>query len=88
LLDPSVAEIVLANPPTSHENPETDEYLGVLRIGDLPQNLALAFPRNITFIGEMPQAYQWTQDLYNRLGAKDKFRVLPSIRQWRPNGSN
>jgi len=88
LLDPSVAEIVLANPPTSHENPETDEYLGVLRIGDLPQNLALAFPRSITFVGEMPQAYQWTQDLYNRLGAKDKFRVLPSIRQWRPNDSN
>ena len=88
LLDPTVDEIVLNNPPASHENPETDEYLGVLRVGDLPQNLALAFPRKITFIGKMPQAYQWTQDLYNRLGAKDKFRVLPSIQKWQPSGSN
>ena len=88
LLDPTVDEIVLANPPVSHENPETEAYLGVLRVGDLPQNLAFAFPRKITFIGELPQAYQWTQDLYDRLGAKDKFRVLPSIRQWQPSSSN
>lgn len=87
LLDPTVDEIVLTNPPSSHEHPETDGYLGVLRVGDLPQNLALAFPRKITFIGEMPPAYQWTQDLYDRFGAQDKFRVLPSIRQWQPSGS-
>jgi len=84
LLDPTIDEIVLASPPTSHESPETDEYLGVLRVGDLPQNLALAFPRKITFIGEMPPAYQWTRDLYDRLGAKENFRVLPSLRQWQP----
>jgi hypothetical protein len=87
LLDPTIDEIVLSNPPATHENPETDEYLGVLRVGDLPQNLALAFPRRITFIGEIPPAYQWTGDLYDRLGAKEKFRVLPSLRQWQPSSA-
>jgi hypothetical protein len=41
ILDPGISEIVLADPPTTHEDPDTPEYLGVLRIGDLPHNLAL-----------------------------------------------
>ena len=36
LLDPQIAEIVLAECPESHEDPHTPEFLGVLRIGDLP----------------------------------------------------
>lgn len=88
LLDPAIDEVVIANPPTTHESPETEEYLGVLRVGDLPHNLALVFPRRITFIGEMPPAYQWTQQLYERLGAKDKFRTLSNLRHWAPSDSN
>ncbi len=41
ILDLRSSEIVLADPPTTHEDPDTPEYLGVLRIGDLPHNLAL-----------------------------------------------
>src|SRR5690606_33321824 len=68
LLDDKISEIVLRNPPVSHENPETPEFLGILRTGDLPHNLALAFPRPITFIGEMPKEYEWTRDVYEKLG--------------------
>jgi len=84
LLDPRITEIVLADPPTSHEDPETPEFLGILRIGDLPQNLALAYPRPITFVGKMPEAYTWTQQLYEKLGAGDRIRVIGSMRDWRP----
>ncbi len=84
LLDPQITEIVLANPPTSHEDPQTPEFLGVLRIGDLPHNLALTYPRAITFVGSMPKAYQWTRELYEKLGAGDRIRVINSIRDWRP----
>lgn len=84
LLDPEITEIVLADAPASHKDPKTPEFLGVLRIGDLPHNLALAFPRPITFVGKMPNEYAWTRQLYEKLGAGDKIRVIGSMREWRP----
>jgi hypothetical protein len=84
LLDPQVSEIVLANCPTTHEDQETADFLGVLRIGDLPHNLALAYPRPITFVGTMPQEFAWTRQVYEKFGASDRVRVIPSIQQWRP----
>jgi dienelactone hydrolase len=76
LLDPEVSELILDGPPTSHEDPETPEFLGVLQIGDLPQNLALFYPRPITFVGKIPPAYQWTRQVYEQLGAGDLIRVV------------
>ena len=84
LLDISVSEIVLEAPPETHLDPETPELPGVLRVGDLPQNLALVFPRPITFVGEVPPAYQWTVDLYERLGMGDRIRVIEDAGQWTP----
>lgn len=84
ILDPQVAEVILANPPESHANPLTPEFLGILRIGDLPQNLALVYPRPITFVGAVPAAYEWTRDLYKKLGAGDRIRVIANVQQWRP----
>ncbi len=84
LLDPHIAEIVLDDPSTTHEDPQTPEYLGILRIGDLPHNLALAYPRPITFVGEIPEAFNWTLELYQQLGAGDRIRTIGSIRQWQP----
>jgi hypothetical protein len=84
LLDPQITEIVLADCPTSHEDQETPEFLGVLRIGDLPHNLALVYPRAIAFVGKMPPAFAWTQQVYEKLGAKDRVRVIGSVRDWSP----
>jgi hypothetical protein len=84
LLDESISEIVIANPPACHEDPETPELLGILRTGDLPHNLALAWPRPITFIGDPPDAYEWTRQIYEKLGSGDRIRVIPNIRQWQP----
>ncbi|MFP4248151.1 MAG: alpha/beta hydrolase [Armatimonadota bacterium] len=84
ILDDEVSEVVLESPPESHEDPETPEILGVLRVGDLPQNLALVFPRPITFVGEIPEAYEWTVDAYERLGMSDRIRVIDEVGDWRP----
>ena len=54
VLDPAITEVVVANPPVTHEDPATPEFLGILRAGDLPSNLALVFPRPITFVGVDP----------------------------------
>ena len=84
LLDPQVRELVLEAPPESHEDAASPELLGVLRVGDLPQNLALFHPRPITFIGRLPAAYAWTKQVYDKLGSGDRIRVLRSTREWRP----
>jgi hypothetical protein len=84
LLEPQISEIVLADCPTSHEDPQTPEFLGILRNGDLPHNLALVYPRTITFVGKMPEEFTWTRQLYEKLGAGDRIRVVGSMREWRP----
>ncbi len=84
LLDPMISEVVLSNPPTSHEDPTTAEFLGVLRVGDLPHNLALVYPRPITIVGKVPEAYEWTRELYAKLGKQDRFRVIRSTQEWQP----
>ncbi len=84
LLDEGIQEVVLEAPPETHRQPDAPEFLGVLRVGDLPQNLALLHPRPITFIGKLPPAYEWTRQVYERLGSGDRFRVIRSARDWRP----
>ena len=84
LLDPGISEVILHDPPETHECPETPEFLGVLRCGDLPQNLALVWPRPITFVGEMPAAFEWTRQAYRKLGAGERVRVLASMSEWQP----
>lgn len=84
LLDPQISELILEAPPASHTNPSTAEFLGILRTGDLPQNLALLYPRPITFIGSVPPAYEWTKKAYENLGAGNRVRVLSHVKEWRP----
>lgn len=84
LLDERITEVVLADAPTTHEDPATPEFLGVLRVGDLPHNLALAYPRRITFVNKLPEAYAWTKNVYEKLGKGDQVRVINSMREWRP----
>jgi len=84
LLDPQVPEVLLADPPESHADPRTPELLGILRIGDLPQNLALLHPRPITFVRAVPPAYEWTRRLYEKLGTGDRIRVVADPRSWKP----
>lgn len=84
LLDSQVKEIVLEDPSTTHEDSKTPEFLGVLRIGDLPHNLALAFPRPITFVGSIPEQYKFVRDVYQQYGEAEKIRVIDSSRKWKP----
>ena len=84
LLDQEITEVVLSDPPSSHEASTCPEFLGVLRVGDLPHNLALVFPRPITFIGKIPAEFEWTKSLYGKLGQEDRVRVVRSAQEWTP----
>jgi hypothetical protein len=83
-LDADVSEVILTTPPVSHQSPETPELLGVLRLGDLPANLALLWPRPVTFVGGVPGSYEWTRQLYARLGKPGTFRMAEAVSAWSP----
>jgi len=76
LLEPTVTEVVLAEPVTTHREPDSPEFCGVLRFGDLPENAALLGERPVTFVGEIPAAYR--QAGFSRSVAK--------WADWRPAG--
>jgi len=78
LLDPGISEIVLQDPVTTHWD-SGPEFLNALKTGDLPHNLALAFPRPITFVGKMPRAYAWTKKCYETCGAGDNIRTVKQL---------
>jgi pimeloyl-ACP methyl ester carboxylesterase len=83
LLDPTITELVLQDPVATHWN-GGPEFLNVLRTGDLPHNLALAFPRPITFIGKIPEAYAWTKACYAVCGMAERVRTVETLGAWRP----
>jgi dienelactone hydrolase len=84
LVDEQVSEVILKDLPATHEDPATPELLGVLQVGDLPQNLALLCPRRITFVGEPPEGYRWTVGFYAALGQREEIRCLEKMADWTP----
>ena len=87
ILDETIAEIVLEDPITTHWD-AGPEFLNVLKVGDLPHNLALAFPRPITFVGRVPEAYEWPRELYGKCGAAENVRTVDTLSKWRPWSSS
>lgn len=74
LLDERIAGVILDQPVTTHWD-GGPEFPRVLQTGDLPHNLALLFPRPITFVEAIPEAYQYTQEVYAKCGAADRITV-------------
>ncbi|MDD2600817.1 MAG: acetylxylan esterase [Kiritimatiellae bacterium] len=86
LLDPEITEVVLQDPVITHWE-GGPEFLNVLKIGDLPHNLALMFPRPVSFVGKMPKEYEWTRRCYDTCGEGGRVRVIPRQDQWSPYSS-
>ena len=75
LLEPRIAGVILHKPVTTHDN-AGPEFPRVLQVGDLPHNLALLFPRPITFVEEIPEEYKWVREVYEKLGEGDKISIV------------
>ena len=81
LLDQDIAGIILDKPIATHFN-GGPEFLNVLKIGDIPHNLALLFPRPITFINNLPSVFSQVKKLYQKYGEGDKVQTIPALSQW------
>jgi hypothetical protein len=90
LLDGKVSALMLSNPPASLDLPSAKdgtssatELLGALRIADLPVAAGLVWPARIALVGKKPASYDWTTDLYRRLGTPEKATAIANLSAWR-----
>src|SRR5262249_11422289 len=77
LFEPSVERFDLHMLPTSHRDGPT--FLNVLRVLDLPQAVALAFPRKVILYDVEPAAWLWPEKVAKQLYADKsplQFRQL------------
>ncbi|MCA1759837.1 MAG: hypothetical protein LC658_08710, partial [Bacteroidales bacterium] len=82
LLDGQCEQLVLKNPPATQDvasqingKGEAIEMLNVLRITDVNQLPALIAPTQTAFIGEVPDTYNWSENLLKSLGKKEILKV-------------
>jgi len=79
LLDGNCHTLILENPPASQDTPSQPdgrgaaiEMLNCLRITDLNQLPALLIPATIKFQGEVPDAYQWSEEVIQNIIYSEK----------------
>lgn len=78
LLEPTVAEVALAEPTPSHWSPEAPELCGILRYGDLPELATLLAPRPLTLVGPLPESWH----------AAGHTPTVPNWAEWRTGGGS
>jgi hypothetical protein len=72
LFEPSIKEVVLLDPPTSHKDGPI--FLNVLRVLDIPEALGMLAPDvKLTIINGKDKAFDRTEQLYKLAGAEGKF---------------
>src|SRR5207249_12022013 len=72
LLDPSIKEVVIIDPPTSHK--EGPIFLNVLRVLDIPEALGMLAPTPLTLVNAKDRAFDRTEQIYRLAGAADKLK--------------
>jgi dienelactone hydrolase len=71
LYEPSIAELVVVDPPTSHRSGPI--FLSVLRVLDIPDALGCLAPRPLTMIGAKDPAFEKVAEIYKVAGAADQL---------------
>ncbi len=83
--DPMVQQVILESPPVSHR--QAPALLNILRITDIPEAAGLYAPRRLTFLREVPSAFDLTREIYqlhDRPNQLDLAASLPeALEIWR-----
>ncbi|MFO0908042.1 MAG: prolyl oligopeptidase family serine peptidase [Isosphaeraceae bacterium] len=77
LLDPTIARVVISNPPDSHMEKEAPAFLNVLRVLDIPDALGLLAPRRLTIQGASQALVDHVRAAYRAAEAGDALVVTP-----------
>ena len=77
LFDERVSQVIMNAPPASHW--QSPALLNVLRVTDLPEVAGALAPRRLTFIREIPPAFELTRTIYGKLGAQKHLTSSASL---------
>ena len=75
LWEPDITEVLLDQPPASHQEPGCPNFLNVLRVCDVPDVLAMLAPRRLTVLGSSQEVIQHVQAGYRAAGAEANLSV-------------
>ncbi len=80
--DKNVAGVILENAPDQHvgitpviESNCNTALFNILKFGDIPQFAGLIYPRTIILDGENKPGFNWTENLYAKLGNSNNFII-------------
>ena len=77
VFEPEVVRVTLETPPlTVREGPP---LLNLARVADMPQALALLYPRPVQLRGTTPDAWAWARDLAARLGSAQPWPTFDEV---------
>lgn len=71
ILDERIEQVMLIRPPESHQ--EGPLFLGVLRLLDLPEAVALAAPRRVSFYSRIPPPYEAARAVFGLYGKPERL---------------
>lgn len=90
LLDGNVSAVLLRDPPATQDAPsspdgrgEAIEMLNCLRVTDVPRVAGLLYPANLVMAGPTPESFDWARELYQALGAPEKFQRVERFSEWK-----
>ncbi|HUU29989.1 MAG TPA: hypothetical protein VM123_19465 [archaeon] len=79
LLDPRITRVILYAPPLSHK--QGPIFLNVLRYTDIPQALAMLAPRELVFLTDDMDYFDYARKVYKLYGAESRFRRCYTVAQ-------
>lgn len=77
VVDEKVGHVVVADPPCSFRT--APPLLTLWRDADVPELGGLIAPRRLTFVPELPPAFEVTRELFKLGGAAESLQVEPSL---------
>jgi cephalosporin-C deacetylase-like acetyl esterase len=90
LLDGNIKGLLLIEPPGTQNAPSNPdgsgdaiEMLGVLRYTDLPVTSALLYPAELAFRFGRTYEYEWTEEVYAKLGLPGRISHVRKLSDWR-----
>ncbi|MHC4061772.1 MAG: alpha/beta hydrolase family protein [Planctomycetota bacterium] len=73
LWERDISGVMLNEPPLSHMDDESPQFLNVLRVCDIPDVLGMLAPRELTVYGKRADLQDKVAEIYGSAGASEKF---------------
>jgi dienelactone hydrolase len=79
VLEPDIESAIAIEPPPTHMDAASPQFLNILRVCDVPEMLGLLAPRSLTVVSRDEKAWRRVAECYKAGGVYDRFsRISPA----------